>query len=74
MIECIDLKLARTYANKTVSEVARAMKKSRSWVSQTESGTRRIHADDLQKLMELYGLDDTPLNRIKLNSKNKRLK
>lgn len=59
MIEYIDLKLARTYANKTVSEVARAMKKSQSWVSQTESGARRIHADDLQKLMELYGLDDT---------------
>ena len=46
MIEYIDLKLARTYANKTVSEVARVMKKSQSWVSQIESGTRDIKAID----------------------------
>lgn len=69
MIEYIDLKLARIYANKTVSEVARVMKKSQSWVSQIESGTRDIKAIDLQKIMQLYGLDDTPLNKIKLNSK-----
>ena len=51
----------------TTLEVARKMKKSQSWVTQVESGIRRIHADDLQKLMEIYGLDDTPLNKILLN-------
>lgn len=69
MIEYIDLKIARAYSKMTTLEVARKMKKSQAWVTQVESGIRRIHADDSQKLMEIYGLDDTPLNKIKLNSK-----
>ena len=61
------MKIARAYSKMTTLEVARKMKKSQSWVTQVESGIRRIHADDLQKLMEIYGLDDTPLNKILLN-------
>ena len=72
MIEYIYLKLARPYANKSLVEVARAMKKSQSWASQIECGTRRISAEDLQKLMKIYSLDDTPLNKIILKPyKNK---
>ena len=61
------MKIARAYSKMTTLEVARKMKRSQSWVTQVESGIRRIHADDLQKLMEIYGLDDTPLNKILLN-------
>ena len=71
MIEYIDLKLTRTYAKMTTFQVARAMKKSQSWVTQIENGSRDIKAIDLQKLMKAYGLDDTPLNKIVLKN-NKR--
>lgn len=45
----------------SVTEVARKVGKSKVWLSQIETGKRKIYFDDVQELCDIYGIDMSSL-------------
>lgn len=62
-------KSARVRSGLSTNAVASKLKKSRNWLYLIEGGYRNLYLEDAQKLFEVYGMADIPLNQIFLSKK-----